>query len=173
MDFNIIAPDKAGDAGIVWIFQDPENRLLNPAQKTFGSVGSRRGNWIFNFDFFATWVMGLMQHSIMKHLLLGRGNAGVIEVLEISPRQSTWTLFNFWNLLFWAWSRPGPKFLTWILNVKSGMQSFLKTSRHYQYHSQSNSPGKGDGKGDTKQVDTPGSISAKSALSHETDHNSG
>ena len=57
--------------------------------------------------------------------------------------------------------------------MKSGMQSFLKTSRHYQYHSQSNSPGKGDGKGDTKQVDTPGSISAKSALSHETDHNSG
>ena len=53
------------------------------------------------------------------------------------------------------------------------MQSFLKTSRHYQYHSQSNSPGKGDGKGDTKQVDTPGSISAKSVLSHETDHNSG
>ena len=68
-------------------------------------------------------------HSIMKHLLLGRGNSGVIEVLEISPRQSTWTLFNFWNLLFWALSRPRPKFSPWILNVKSGMQSFLKTSR--------------------------------------------
>ena len=128
MDFNIIAPDKDGDAGIVWIHQDPENRLLIPAQNTFGGGGSM-GNWILNFDFFATWVMGLMQHSIMKHLLLGRGNAGVIEVLEISPRQSTWTLFNFWNLLFWALSRPRPKFSPWILNVKSGMQSFLKTSR--------------------------------------------